>query len=211
MGWGVWIPLDKAGYILHLLMSIMSFKWLICQEHPDSETIRSMGCPIYKQLCTIFEESNTNGKCNGINYHKEETQNLATFQELSSMSESEAVTDTADDPENLQNTIASSNLSRKRGRKGVDDVIAKAILEMASASKLRAAAIRKHNERYSITDCVKALDDLQGVDEHLYYAALDLFDNRCAREIFLSLKVDKRLTWLSGKCLAQASFQHVQK
>lgn len=182
----------------------MNFKWNVWQEHPDCETIRSMGCPIYKQLCTIFEEPGTKEKLNGSDCCYMETpqapgeQHLNTCQEDSSISESDT---TADDPKNSQCTTASSNVCRKRGRRGIDDSIAKAILEMATDSKLRANAIRKYNERFTITDCVRALDELQGVDESLYYAALDLFDNRSAREIFLSLKVDKRLTWLTGKCL----------
>lgn len=181
----------------------MNFKCNIWQEHPDCETIRSLGCPIYKQLCTIFEEPGKRMNLNGSYCCYMETpqapveQHLNTCQEDSSISES----DTADDPKNFQCTAASSNVCRKRGRRGIDDIIAKAILEMATASKLRATAIRKYNERFTITDCVRALDELQGVDERLYCAALDLFDNCCAREIFLSLKVDKRLTWLTGKCL----------
>lgn len=192
--------LSEVIFIFGFLLP-MNFKWNVWQEHPDCETIRSMGCPIYKQLCTVFEEAGTKEKLNGSDCCYMETpqapgeQHLNTCQEDSSISESDT---TADDP---KSTTASSHVCRKRGRRGIDDMIAKAILEMATDSKLRANAITKYNERFTITDCVRALDELQGVDESLYYAALDLFDNRSAREIFLSLKVDKRLTWLTGKFL----------
>lgn len=106
----------------------------------------------------------------------------------------------ADDRDRLQPNTASRNGQRKRGRRGIDDVLANAISEMAAASKLRAHAVKQHHERYSISDCIKALDEIDGIDEQIYYTAVDLFDSRNARETFLSLKVDKRLTWLLGKC-----------
>ncbi|XP_058009125.1 L10-interacting MYB domain-containing protein isoform X2 [Hevea brasiliensis] len=86
----------------------------------------------------------------------------------------------------MDNTTAAN---RKRGRKGIDDAIAGAILRMAAASRLKTAAIKQISERYSIADCIKELDAMQGVEEGVYFAALDLFDNPNAREIFLSLKV----------------------
>lgn len=177
------------------------------QEHADAESVRSAGCPIYKQLCTIFSETGGNWTNEQSAEHEEGIPNecpcpepLSTHLEESS-SDSDEVADMADGLENFQ-SIPSGISSRKRGRKGIDNVIADAILEMATASKRRTAAIKQRNARFSITNCVKALDEMQGVDERVYFAALDLFDNPIAREIFLSLKSDKRYTWLCGKCTA---------
>lgn len=174
-------------------------------EHPDAEILRSTGCSLYKQLCTIFLENGTTD-----NYLEEGPESLystphpsRTLQGKASTSESEEITEMAVERDKLQPNTASRNGTRKRGRKGIDDVLASAISEMAAASKLRAHAVKQHNERYSISNCIKALDELKGIDEQIYYAALDLFDNRNARETFLSLKVDKRLTWLLGKCSIQ--------
>lgn len=177
-------------------------------EHPDAEIVRSTGCSLYKQLCTIFSENGINGKHNdeGTEGPYPCPQPLSTFQEKDSSSESDEVTEMADDLDKVQSTTASRDGARKRGRRGVDDVIANAISEMAAASKLRANAIKQYNERFSITDCVKALDEVEGVDDQVYFAALDLFNSRNARETFLSLKVEKRLTWLHGKCSALSGF-----
>lgn len=176
---------------------------MIIEEHPDADTLRSAGCPIYKQLCRIFSEKsgrneNTNGSTEkaGLADH---TSNLT--EDIST--ESEEVADVANEQEKSQcvDPSATTNTgSRKRGRKGIEDMLADAILEMASASKMRAEAIRQCSQRYSVSKCVNALDELQGVDETVYFAALDLFNDPIAREIFLSLKVDKRLMWLQGKC-----------
>ncbi|XP_059623457.1 L10-interacting MYB domain-containing protein-like [Cornus florida] len=180
-------------------------------EHPDVETVKSSGCPIYKQLCAIFSEPVMNGDHNRSNECKEIIQEailcaepLSTFREESS-SESEEEADVAGEQDKLQLTIPPSTGGRKRGRKGIDNAIANAILEMAAASKLRADAIEQCNNRFSITDCVRALDELQGVDEQVYHAALELFNNPHARETFLSLKLDKRLMWLYSKCTALSS------
>ncbi|CAA0836787.1 Unknown protein [Striga hermonthica] len=159
------------------------------KEHPDAETVRSTGCPIYNQLRTIFAEPRAHEEINGSvkdNYVIPSPSYPAVKLEELSPSESEKCADVS---------------SRKRGRKGIENAIARGILEMAAASKLRAEAINKFNGRFSITDCVGALDELEGIDDRVYFAALDLFVNRCARETFLTLGVEKRLTWLQRKCL----------
>lgn len=155
----------------------------------------------------IFAENGANG-----NHHEEGTEGpdycpypLSMSQDKDSSSESEEMTQMADDLNKFQSTNASKDGARKRGRKGIDDIIANAISEMAAASKLRANAIKQYNDKFSITDCVKALDEIQGVDDRVYFAALDLFNSRNARETFLSLKADKRLTWLHGKCSSAPS------
>ncbi|XP_073280921.1 L10-interacting MYB domain-containing protein-like [Primulina huaijiensis] len=84
-----------------------------------------------------------------------------------------------------------------RGRGGMENGIAKGILEIASATKFKAEAIKKQNEEFSITDCIKALDELIDViSDKVYFGALDLLTNRKTRETFLGLKVEKRSTWL---------------
>ncbi|KAF8411998.1 hypothetical protein HHK36_004557 [Tetracentron sinense] len=99
-----------------------------------------------------------------------------------------------------QSVTPSSSSRRKRNRKSTGDAIADAMLEIAAASKLRATAMMKNDDRFSISKCVKVLDEMQAVDQHLYFLALDLFENPNARETFISLKSERRLTWLQGKC-----------
>ncbi|XWS33083.1 hypothetical protein CRYUN_Cryun22dG0048400 [Craigia yunnanensis] len=104
-----------------------------------------------------------------------------------------------------QSVTPSSSGRRKRSRKATGDAIVDAMLEIAAASKMRASAIMKNEDRFSISKCVKLLDEMQGVDQRIYFLALDLFENPNAREIFISLKGDKRLTWLQGKCSSLSS------
>ena len=101
---------------------------------------------------------------------------------------------------------SSSGGGRKRGRKAAGGAIVDAMLEIAAASKMRANAIMKSEDRFSISKCIKVLDEMQGVDERIYFLALDLFeDHPNAREIFISLKGEKRLPWLQGKCGVSSS------
>ncbi|XVF16907.1 hypothetical protein REPUB_Repub10bG0071300 [Reevesia pubescens] len=98
-----------------------------------------------------------------------------------------------------QSVTPSSSGRRKRSRKATGDAIVDAMLEIAAASKIRASAIMKNEDRFSISKCIKVLDEMQGVDQRIYFLALDLFENPSSREIFISLKSDKRLPWLQGK------------
>lgn len=174
----------------------------------------------------IFSEPLTNGNHDQPAEQEEEVpssvplkETLNAVQQEESPSESEDEDDVADNQEMVQpathvatttmhstsTTTGSENITagnRKRGRKGIDDAIAGAILHMAAASRLRTAAIKRISERYSVADCVKELDAMQGVEEGVYFAALDLFDSPNAREIFLSLKGEKRMIWLLCKCNA---------
>ncbi|PKI72620.1 uncharacterized protein LOC116198731 [Punica granatum] len=94
---------------------------------------------------------------------------------------------------------------RKRTRKATGDAIVDAMLEIAAASRMRANMIMRNEERFSISKCIKLLDELQGVDQRVYFHALDLFENPNARETFVALKNEWRLTWLQGKCNASSS------
>lgn len=101
-----------------------------------------------------------------------------------------------------QSAVPSGSGRQKRSRKATGDAIVDAMLEIAAASKMRAAAIMKNEDRFSISKCIKVLDEMQGVDQHLYFLALVLFENSNARETFIALKSEKRLMWLQGKCKA---------
>ncbi|KAL8058522.1 hypothetical protein ABFX02_03G024300 [Erythranthe guttata] len=92
-----------------------------------------------------------------------------------------------------------NNNSNKRSRKATGDAIVDAMLEIAAASKMRAAAITRNEERFAISKCIRILDDMQIADQSLYFYALDLFENPTAREIFVSLKAERRLAWMQGK------------
>ncbi|KAB5511864.1 hypothetical protein DKX38_028892 [Salix brachista] len=95
----------------------------------------------------------------------------------------------------------------KRSCKATGDAIVDAMLEIAAASKMRAAAIMKNEDQYSISKCIKVLDEMQGVDQWIYFLALDFFERPIAREKFIAQKSVKRLQWLQGKHDTLASME----
>lgn len=99
-----------------------------------------------------------------------------------------------------QSTIPSSSGRQKRSRKATGDAIVDAMLEIAAASKTRASIIARNEDDFSISKCIQVLDDMQDVDQHIYFRALDLFEFPSARETFISLKRERRLIWLQRKC-----------
>ncbi|XP_015573951.1 uncharacterized protein LOC8285006 isoform X1 [Ricinus communis] len=60
-----------------------------------------------------------------------------------------------------QSSTPSASGRRKRSRKATGDAIVDAMLEIAAASKMRAAAILKNEDRFSISKCIKVLDEMQ--------------------------------------------------
>ncbi|KNA13838.1 hypothetical protein SOVF_112870 [Spinacia oleracea] len=171
------------------------------KEHPDVDTLRATGCPIYKQLCIIFSESGKSQNRNG--YVEKQGGGLDPVSNITEdcSTESEGVACAGNEKEKSPPCVDNlQSVNRKRGRKGLEDLMADAISEMAAASRMRAETIHQRSQRFTISKCVTALDELQGIDEKVYFAALDLFNNPVAREMFLSLKDDKRLMWLQGKC-----------
>ncbi|WRX11143.1 hypothetical protein QQP08_003630 [Theobroma cacao] len=60
-----------------------------------------------------------------------------------------------------QSATPSSSGRRKRSRKATGDAIVDAMLEIAAASKMRASAIMKNEDRFSISKCIKVLDEMQ--------------------------------------------------
>ncbi|KAJ6292176.1 hypothetical protein OIU76_024150 [Salix suchowensis] len=95
----------------------------------------------------------------------------------------------------------------KRSCEATGDAIVDAKLEIAVASKMRAAAIMKNEDQYSISKCIKVLDEMQGVDQWIYFLALDFFERPIAREKFIAQESVKRLSWLQGKHDTLASME----
>ncbi|CAN6903960.1 unnamed protein product [Brassica oleracea] len=94
---------------------------------------------------------------------------------------------------------------KKRPSRGVEASIASAIVEMAAASRLRTNALTQMKSRFTLAECIRELDGINGVAENVYFAALEIFNNPSARETFLSLRSDMRLTWLQWKCTLNIS------
>uniref|UniRef100_A0A2P2Q6N6 L10-interacting MYB domain-containing protein n=1 Tax=Rhizophora mucronata TaxID=61149 RepID=A0A2P2Q6N6_RHIMU len=184
------------------------------------ETIKVKDCPIYEQLCAIFMDTSVDGKYAQSSHFEgldkpvgNDAADFTVHMEGTCVSENVPSSKQAQENTLLSEKVAKNRAERKRklppethtasGQSRRDQEIhvamAEALQEMVAASKWR-TVLAQDDKKFTITNCINALDEIEGIDQQLYFAALDLFEEPKLRQTFLSLKGnDKRLTWLYGK------------
>lgn len=185
--------------------------------------IKVKDCPIYEQLCAIFTDSVAEGKYAQSSHYEEldrsvgidtgglischdggtpRSANASSLRPMQgNMSTAEKATKNIAERKRKGPSETHSSLGGSRRDQEIFDTMAKTMLEMVATLKSRAVAMTPSDDKFTITNCIKALDEIQDIDDRLYFAALDLFEDANLREIFISLKGNKiRLTWLQGKC-----------
>ncbi|MCD9559711.1 hypothetical protein HAX54_017882 [Datura stramonium] len=208
---------DDIGTVVGLMQSIDGK-----QAQPKPESSKTKECPIYEQLCTIFADSGADGKY-AQSSHYEGLEKSAgmdiSFKEsgnLAPPSSSTPLHSTATSQQTTTRTVAGRKRKcpsdivpasgQSRGKERIN-AMAEAMWEMIAASKHQTVVMPQVDGRFTICKCIKALDEIEGVPDNLYYAALDLFDNPSLREMFICLNSSSiQLTWLQGKCANLASF-----
>ncbi|GMJ07012.1 hypothetical protein like AT5G05800 [Hibiscus trionum] len=197
--------------------------WEEIGAQPRPEPIKIKDCPIYDQLCTIFTDSSADGKYAQSSHFEgldkvvgNDTSSLTSCQDGGSTHTDNPSTSILAQNNSLSEKFTKSIGERKRKRPSegqpsldqsikeeeMSEAMAGAMLDMVAAWKSRRTIVTKRSEnKFSITNCIKALDEIEDIEEWLYFAALDLFEDPNLRETFISLKSSKiRLTWLRGKC-----------
>ncbi|KAG2712914.1 hypothetical protein I3760_04G147900 [Carya illinoinensis] len=186
------------------------------------EMIRVKDCPIYEQLCAIFTDSAAEGKY-AQSSHYEELDKSAGVDCAGLIPCQDGGIPCSTNPSSSIHVQGNMSMAEKvikniaqRKRKGpsethsllgqgIYDTMAEALSEMVTALKSRAVANTSSDDRFSITNCIRALDEIQDIEERLYFAALDLFEDPSLRETFISLNGKKiRLAWLQGKHAGKA-------
>ncbi|XVE69747.1 hypothetical protein DITRI_Ditri10aG0016000 [Diplodiscus trichospermus] len=196
--------------------------WEDIGAQPRPDPVKIKDCPIYEQLCAIFTDSSADGKYAQSSHFEgldktvgNDTSGLTSCPEggsthpenpsTSSLSQnnslSEKMTKGIADRKRKQPAEAQSSLDQSRKDEETSEAMAGAMLDMLAAWRSRTIATKRSDEKFSITNCIKALDEIQDIEEWLYFAALDLFEDPNFRETFISLKGSKlRLAWLQEKC-----------
>ncbi|CAN4076949.1 unnamed protein product [Withania somnifera] len=197
--------------------------WEDIGAQPKPESSKTKECPIYEQLCTIFADSGADGKYAQSSHY--EGLDKSAGMDISFKESGSLLPPTSSTPLHYaatsQQTTARTAAVKKRkcpsdivpasGKNCRDeeiiDAMAEAMQEMIAASKYQTVVMPQVGGRFTICECIKALDEIEGVPDNLYYAALDLFDNPSLREMFICLDSSRiQLTWLQGKCANVASF-----
>lgn len=165
------------------------------QVQPRSEPVKVKECPIYDQLSTIYGDVSSEGM-------------------YAQSSHFEGLDESMPNHNNTSESLPTPNVERKRKREeksssvspsqidpAVMETMAGTLSEMVTALRSRISGLETEDDRFSIANCIGALDEIENVDEGVYFAALDLFESPGLRETFISLKANKlRLTWLQVKC-----------
>ncbi|KAJ4827055.1 hypothetical protein Tsubulata_042045 [Turnera subulata] len=204
--------------------------WEDLGVQPRPETVKAKDCPIYEQLCMIFMDTSADGKyaqsshfegmdksigndtpgpvsCPEVGTSTPHSENPSSSRlaEASPLSSEKATKNTADRKRKRPSETLPSSEQNERDSE-LNEAMAEALLEMIAASKWRIAASAQKDNRFTVTNCVKALDEIQDIDQEVYFAALDLFEDADCRETFISLKDNQtRLAWLQGKCSKSAT------
>uniref|UniRef100_A0A5B7BR47 Myb/SANT-like domain-containing protein n=1 Tax=Davidia involucrata TaxID=16924 RepID=A0A5B7BR47_DAVIN len=165
------------------------------EVHPEIKPYRKWGCPIYEELCTIFTKPKATGEhafavggyrtrsCNSSNLHSKENVNISVGR-------------------NKRQLVQPSTLGpNKRNHKGAENPKTDVTLKIGTATGSSKAAMAPNDDPYSTGCCITIINGMQGVDRRLYNAAVDLFQNPSWRKTFMSLKSEKRLTWLKAMLL----------
>lgn len=179
--------------------------------------MKTKDCPIYEQLCTIFADSGVDGKY-AQSSHYEEFDKSAGIKNLNPEGPKTPSTSkfvqgngphSASDKKRKRSSEVGPVSEQIHWNQEVGDAMVEALSDMVQSSKLRTLARAQTVERFTITNCIKALDEIEGIEDDLYYAALNLFEDPNHREMFISLQNNYvRLTWLQGKCGGFAPFSY---
>ncbi|KAL3840233.1 hypothetical protein ACJIZ3_024824 [Penstemon smallii] len=191
------------------------------------EPAKTKECPIYEQLCTIFADSGVDGKYAQSSHYKglekssgidnlgpegltppPKTPSTSKLVLENGSSTQKAINNPAD-KKRKRSSEAGPVSEQGNWNQELNDTMAETLSEMINSSNLRKIMKPQIDERFTITKCIKALDEIESIEDGVYYAALDLFENHNLREMFLSLKSNfLRLTWLQGKCGNYAPFSN---
>ncbi|XP_058209645.1 uncharacterized protein LOC131322364 isoform X2 [Rhododendron vialii] len=157
------------------------------EVHPEIAPYRRWGCPTYEELCTIFTKPTATGEhaysagdhipCNRSNLQTRVNVNIS-------------------DGGNKRQRVQPSSLD-KRSLKG-DNPKANATSDPRTISESKKDASAQKDDPYSAGCCMTVINGMQDVDRHLYNGAMELFKNPTWRKTFMSLKTEKRLTWLKA-------------
>ncbi|KAL1200246.1 L10-interacting MYB domain-containing protein [Cardamine amara subsp. amara] len=184
-------PRVQNEFVIEDTRCILGFDlWEDFGVQPRSEPVKVKDCPIYEQLCTIFADDSVDGR-------------YAQSSHFEGLDESKAnqSSDLLTTP--TEGTITSENIATPNVAQANTNSVKRksALSDMVTSLRSRMADSKTQEDRFSITNCINALDEIENLDEGVYFAALDLFENPAIRETFLSLKGNKlRLKWLQGKC-----------
>ncbi|VFR03593.1 unnamed protein product [Cuscuta campestris] len=194
--------------------------WEDIVGQPKPETSKIKECPVYEELCLIFEEPDADGKYAQSSHYGELDKSAVAVavDHHTSFIDSENASPMTPLPltsfpgsmggksgtEKKRKRLPEDSAENSRDDGEMINVISQTLQEMIASSKMVVGSLGygpplQTDKKFTISKCIQALDDIEGIHDALYYPALDLFEDPTLREMFLSLHSSVRLTWLQGR------------
>ncbi|XP_038715902.1 L10-interacting MYB domain-containing protein-like [Tripterygium wilfordii] len=186
------------------------------KAYPEADAIRGKECPIFKQLCILFSGPEL-GQHRVEGGQVQPSHNTELDQDIISMGTPEVGSISAEPiaDEGSSHLAEEGNISDGRNkRRNVEPISsrrakrihmgtncpARVDATMTCWTDSRVNALPHCPDQFSISNCIKVLNRMQGIDQYLYLAASDIFLEPDKRETFISIKNEFRLAWLKAKC-----------
>ncbi|XP_051139019.1 uncharacterized protein LOC127256845 [Andrographis paniculata] len=203
--------------------------WEDIGAQSKNDPAKGKECPIYQQLCTIFaSDAGADGKYAQSSHYGELYKSpgitgigpSTTADGASPLPETPSTSKLPDGNIFSPRSTGKNMIDKKRKRpleaspeqgnnwdQEIGAPMVEAMLDMINSSKLKGLTNSMFDERFSISNCIKALDEIPGIEDNVYYAALDMFEAPSFRETFISLNGNQvRQMWLQGKCRGRGLF-----
>ncbi|KAI3922147.1 hypothetical protein MKX01_005836, partial [Papaver californicum] len=169
-------------------------------ENPDKKKYKTIGCSIYEDLCTIFGDSTATGS---NAYASAETVDVDTPSKSSRQGSFivgvEEVSESSNEKANERGkrkapaTNDYGQTKRAAGSAGLSE----ALFAIVDATKSKYVT-DLDKDPYSIPNCTKYLQSLDGVSVRSLMAALEKFQDVGWRQVFMSLDPSNQKEWLKN-------------
>ncbi|OVA03953.1 Myb/SANT-like domain [Macleaya cordata] len=190
--------------------------WELYLKYPDHKKYKTSGCPIYEELCIVFGDTTASGNQRYASAEDKVTKDVPTNHYVLDEERDDHETPIPNSRQGStafieENEVESSvkKISDRGKRKfsheqqqskketnssGLSD----ALFAIADATKSKYVASNPEANPYSIPNCTKHLQFIEGVSIQSVMAALEKFQQPGWRQAFMSLDLDLQMEWLKS-------------
>ncbi|KAJ4725067.1 L10-interacting MYB domain-containing protein [Melia azedarach] len=179
--------------------------------HKKAKRFQKKGCPMFNELGVIFGKPTMKFKdvfplnqyplVKEDNFDLEDSSTNATPTAFPGESGDDKDYTSQSTRQCQRSTTPTSHLGKKREARALD--IIEGSRECTEVTKsicptLTRTEASPQSEAFSITNCVKCLESIEGVDGSTYIKAIKMFKDIDWREMFMAMSAERRLVWLAS-------------
>ncbi|RVW41271.1 L10-interacting MYB domain-containing protein [Vitis vinifera] len=177
----------------------------------SAKRFRKKGCPMFNELGIIFGDP---AQCKVVfplaQYPSGNEEKLELEDASTNATPSAFPSDSSDEKDysspsshrrRERSPTPTSHIQGKREFRTLE--MGEALKEWAEASKAKTPTLSRFEESsqcnaFSITNCVRCLESIEGVDGSTYIKAIKMFKDVDWREMFMAMSAERRLVWLAS-------------